>query len=420
MEKLKNMTCVGCSLLCDDIMIETKNGEIEHVYHACGKGFQHIKGIQNEKRFLKGKIRENGEFREVQVQDAIEKAIKLIKNSKRVMIYGLNNSSDETIETALKLAEKLESNVDSSASYYKGDAILEIINQDLSVAPFEEIRDKGDTIILWGTNPSSSHSRLSSRYAILTRGELTQKGKEDRYVTLIDIRRTEMRHLSDYFYQIEPDQDGQLLEALISKIDGKSVPNEPIAGLSKEDIDEIIKTLKRIDLGVIFFGTGLLGSTKRNLPLLMELVKKINARKPVISLMTTPVHANTIGFVKKMKDKTNALNFNFQTKSPKSLVDLLETSEVDLLILVNSDPVEHFPEKITEKIKKLPIISLASHPNLTTRHARIIIPTSMYGIETGGTFHRMDSTEIRIISCLKAPTQVPTEDDVLKEILNSL
>jgi len=420
MGDLKKIICVGCSLLCDDIMIELKDKELEHVYHACSKGYYYLKSLNDSKRHLKSQLKDGNEYKDLEIQDAISKAAEMIKSSKHVLIYGLNNSSNEAIGTAIVLADKIGGSIDSSATYYKGMAIQQILSKKLPVANFKDIMDKGDTILFWGTNPSSSHLRLLSKYVVLTRGELTQKGKEDRNVALIDIFKTQMRRLSDIFLRVNPGEDDQLLQALIDLIDGKPLQAEKIAGIPKSEVEDLTSTLKRIDFGAIFFGSGLFNSNPQNISSLITLVNKLNSDTTKISMIPTAVLTNTVGFCKIMLDKTGSVNYDFDTKSPKSLIEEVGNGNVDLLILVNSDPFEHLPASITEKLKEIPIISLTTHPDLSTKHAELIIPISLFGLEHGGTLNRMDFTEINVQGCLEPPEKVWSEEKILKEIMNKL
>ncbi|MHC1590513.1 MAG: hypothetical protein ACXQS8_00335, partial [Candidatus Helarchaeales archaeon] len=204
MSDLKEVTCTGCSLLCDDVNLELSGSSIEHVYHACSKGYYLFKAWSDGSRLLTPQFREGDDAKLLNMEEAISRASELLKQASRVVIYGLNNSPNETIEAALDLGKKLGATVDSSSTYYKGRAVQAILESGLPVFNFKDLMDRGGRMIFWGSNPSCSHLRLASRYVILTRGELTQKGKEDRYVALIDFQKTQMRRLSDAFLSVKP------------------------------------------------------------------------------------------------------------------------------------------------------------------------------------------------------------------------
>jgi len=97
-KRVKNMQripCTGCSLLCDDIIINSDGILINEVIGACLKGKERFDQITAKNRILSPMIRKNGKLENVSWKDAFEKTIKFLKNSSKAILYGFSNCSCE-------------------------------------------------------------------------------------------------------------------------------------------------------------------------------------------------------------------------------------------------------------------------------------------------------------------------------------
>src|SRR5690606_8205680 len=111
----------------------------------------------------------------------------------------------------------------------------------------------------WGGNPAESHPRHFGRYAVTPKGMFTPNGKRDRYIVLVDVRRTPSAPAANLFLQVKPGRDFELLWALRALVKGRTVkPSiEEVTGVSLEQMTELVERMKNCRYGVLFFGMGL-------------------------------------------------------------------------------------------------------------------------------------------------------------------
>ncbi|MFW9782445.1 MAG: formylmethanofuran dehydrogenase subunit B, partial [Candidatus Heimdallarchaeota archaeon] len=102
---MKRFICSGCSLLCDDIIVKTDGIYIDEVMGACLKGKEKFDLITSQNRILRPIIRQNSEFQNVSWDEALQKTVELIKDSKKLLLYGFSNSSCEAQIKGLELAK---------------------------------------------------------------------------------------------------------------------------------------------------------------------------------------------------------------------------------------------------------------------------------------------------------------------------
>jgi len=419
--------CPGCSLLCDDILIEIENNKIKHVYNACARGNAHFLSHNSENRVSEPLIRKNGKLEAASFDEAINKTIEYLKNAKKPIIYGLICTSCEEQKLAIELAKKIGGIVDTPGSICHIPSLVFLEEKGIQIPSFEDVRDFADFIIFWGCNPSASLLRLFSKYAVLTRGKNTEKGKEDRYVSLIDIRKTETRSISDLFLKINPEEDHILLETLIDGIKGKQIFQD-VAGISQKDIRELILNMKESNFGVIFFGLGFVMSenAQKNLDLLGDLF--IELKKLNLNFYAMPMsgHYNMVGFEKVLEENSDyKINGDFGDGSDLSTDELkfhnlIKDDKCDVILIIGANPLSNLPYSEIKSLKNKKVIIIDPLKNLTSEIADILIPTTFIGIESAGTAYRTDQSKIELVKILEPDLkQVPLEQ-ILSKILEKI
>jgi formylmethanofuran dehydrogenase subunit B len=79
-----------------------------------------------------------------------------------------------------------------------------------------------------------------------------------------------------------------------------------------------------------------------------------------------------------------------------SVTEILRRKDCDSALVVSSDPAAHLPARSVKHLADIPVIQIDPHPNLTTRFAKVVIPSSLVGIEAEGTVYRMDGIPMRL------------------------
>ena len=408
--------CTGCSLLCEDIEAALKDGALSHVKNLCRKGHGHFQAAFTERTLpmIDGQ--------QVSLDRAIAKAAEILRNAKSPLLYGWSNCTLEAQATGIKLAEKLGATIDDTSSFCQGILMERILSGKLPSCTLDDVRNFADTAIFWGSDPSSSHPRHLSRFSYYPRGEKRQKSyEEERTCIVVDVRRSATARLcSNYYFRLEPGGDAQFLEAILAVLEGKI----PKVGDKKKMI-ELSSLLKKTEWGVIFPGLGMVYSLKEKMELFEKLVAKLNE---ITAFKVVPMvgHYNMRGFNELMREKTGFINRvsfkgNAQGGAPAhgpehSVVAAAKTC--DAALVIGSDPLSSLPFGTARALARLPLIAIDPRRSLTTDAAKVVIPSTLSGMEAGGTAVRMDGVKIKFEPIID--TKLLSDEQILSRIMEAI
>jgi formylmethanofuran dehydrogenase subunit B len=407
--------CTGCAMLCDDIEVEAENNKINKVYTACRIGVAHMKEGKGEDIF-------RVDNKPVEEEAAISEAASILRNAKNPLIFGLGASTTETQKIAIELARKINATLDDTSSFCLGDLVEAIIKNEIKTCTLDDVRNKADVMIYWGTDPSDSHPRLLSKYSYFPRGKEKQKGwEEERTAISVDVRKSHTAKIcGNYFFEIPPKGDAEFIDALIAGISGK-LPKTSFNYPPKKLL-ELANILKGAKFGVIFVGRGLIYSLE-NLEPIFKLMKVLN-EKANFHLMPMVGNYNTFGFNQLLFAETGYVNsVKFENGSVKhgpeySVVESLKAKSVDAALIIGSDPFSILPRSIAKNLLEIPIIAIDPYETLTSRNAKVYINTAISGVEAGGSAVRMDGKEVNFEPVIE--TKHPSDETVLKKIMEAL
>lgn len=411
--------CTGCALLCDNIEVELSGDQITKIKTACRKGFSRIMGcIEPMPCMVEGK--------KVDITTAINNAARIIKNAEKPLIFGLGNSTSEAQKQAIELAKRIGAIIDDTSSFCQGPILEAIFHEKIRSCSLDDVRNRADVIVYWGSDPSNSHPRHLSRYSYFPRGEERQRGwEEDRTAIAIDVRKSHTAKIcGEGFYQIPLQADAVFIEALIDALSGK-VPKVPFEYDIKK-ILELANVLKKAQFGVIFAGSGLVYSIK-DMGIMTRLMDKLNE---VSNFHLIPMieHYNTRGFNQNLFDETGCLNrvkfeksenrFEVKNGVDYSIIEVLNTKKIDAALIIGSDPMSSLPRSTAEYLLEILLISIGPCENFTSRVAKVTIPSALSGVECGGSAIRMDGVKVTFEPIIKT-ARLPDEE-ILKRIMEAI
>jgi formylmethanofuran dehydrogenase subunit B len=407
--------CTGCSLLCDDIEVEFEKNKIEKVHTACRLGVAHMKEDKGESVF-------RVDNKTVDEATAINEAVSILKNAKNPMIFGLGASTNETQKIAIELAKKINATLDDPSSFCLGGLVEAIIHEKIKTCTLDDVRNKADVIIFWGTDPSDSHPRHLSKYSYFPRGSEKQRGwEEERTAIAIDVRKSHTAKIcGNYFFQIPPKGDTEFIDALIAGLSGK-LPKTSYNYPPKK-ILELANILKGAKFGVVFVGRGLIYSLE-DLEPLFKLMKVLN-EKANFHLMPMVNNYNTMGFNENLFAETGYVNsVKFENGAVKhgpdySIVESLKAKTVDAALIIGSDPLLILPGAIAKNLLEIPVISVDHCETLISKHAKVYINTTISGVESGGSAIRMDGVKVSFEPVIE--TNHPSDEAILRKITEAL
>ena len=248
--------------------------------------------------------------------------------------------------------------------------------------------------------------------------------REERKLIVIDVRKTRTAEIADYFIQVEPNKDYELLQAFRALIWDEVLEVDVVAGIPVEILEEVADIMMGCRLGVIFFGLGLTMSMgkHRNIDSAISLTRDLNRRTKFL-IMPMRGHFNVTG--------ANTV-FTWQSGYPfavdysrgyprynpgeTSVIDILCRGESDAGLIIASDPVANFPKKAVTHLVNNPLIVIDPHTSPTSLMADVVIPSTFVGIETEGVAYRMDHIPLPMKKIVDAPNGFLSDAEILTRI----
>ena len=428
----ERITCSGCSLLCDDIIIKSDGLIIDEVIGACLKGKERFDQITSKNRFLNPQIKKDGELQKATLDEALEKVIKIIKNSSKPLLYGFSTVSCEAQLKGIHLASVINGFIDSNSTICQGKVLNTLKETGISLTTITEAINKADLLILWGANAAESIPRLLNK-VLFSRGKFRMTGREIKTLIAIDPVKTAsfgVMGVRDVALQIKAGKDIDLIRVLKEECCvADSIPDKGVAGIDSDDLKRLLLHLTGAENGIIFIGQGLLNSQIGNnvIKELLELVQLINVKqqKGRMSVIMLGGHYNMAGFdhvALSNYGKNHSLQFsnNLLVETSETIVSKIEKEDFDCSIIVGTDPISHFPQHLSKKLISKPIVLIDNKQSATSYVADVIIPSSITGIESGGLVYRLDHVPLNLTKIINPPNNVFSDEEIIEKIIKKL
>jgi formylmethanofuran dehydrogenase subunit B len=417
---VKNVACTFCGCLCDDISAEVENNKIVRIRRVCPNGNGLFVNYDPAAR------RPTIAGREVDWEEAVAEAARILVRADSPLIYGLSSTATEAQRKAVQLADWLGAIIDTTSSVCHGPTGLAMQAVGEPSCTLGEVRNRADLLIFWGCNPAASHLRHFSRYSLTPKGTLTPNGRQDRTMIVVDVRPTASTKKADRFLQVQAGDDFEVLTVLRALIQEKEIEADEVGGIPLVQLQDLAERMKTCRYGVIFMGMGLTmsGARQHNVEALFTLTAELNqfARFSVIPMRG---HGNVAGADQVLTWQSGyPFAVSYARGYPQfgpgefSAVDVLAREEVDAALILASDPRAHFPIAAARLLERIPTIILDPMTNLTSQTARVVFPTACYGIDAVGTSYRMDNVPVRLRSILSSVR--PTDEKILDHIIEAV
>jgi formylmethanofuran dehydrogenase subunit B len=467
------VVCPVCGCLCDDIQLTIENNEVVKVKNGCAMCESKFLGHKNEHRCRAPMIRKDGKLVEVSLEEALDKSAEILANANYPILYGWSSTSCEAQRVGIELAEEVGGVLDNTSTVCHGPSILSVQEVGIPTCTLGQVRHRADLIIYWGCDPWSAHPRHLERYTSFTDGrfegsewkgymnkvkasagkkkllsaertELVKNRpvappetpnkppasltKAGRKLIVVDIRKTMTAEMADYFIQVEPKKDYELMLALRALVRDQDLDVDSVAGVPVEYLQELVDAMVSCEFGIIFFGMGLTQSAGklRNINVAISLVRDLNMRTK-FAIMPMRGHFNVAGANTTSTWQTGypyAVDFSLGyprfNPGETSVVDILMRKESDAALVIASDPGSNFPHKAVEHLVKNPLIVIDPHMNVTSLLGDVVFPTAIVGIEVAGTAYRMDHVPLPLKKVIEPPECILSDEEILKRILEKV
>ncbi|MBP2146489.1 formylmethanofuran dehydrogenase subunit B [Methanofollis sp. W23] len=424
---ISDVVCPFCGTLCDDLEVKVSDDgkEILEVYNACVIGTEKFLHSQAEDRLKVPQMQdEEGNSKDVSVDDAVEYTAQMLCNAKKPLMYGWSSTNCEAQSVGHEIAELVGAVVDNTATVCHGTTLIALQDVGVPSCTLGEVKNRADRIVFWGCNPAHAHPRHMSRYSIFPRGFFTGKGHKARKMVVVDPRSTDTAKMADLHMQIEQGRDYELLSALRVAIRGNPLP-ETVAGIPRETIQDVAETLKSGRFVIIFFGMGVTQSLSKNhnIDIAISLTRDLNDYTKA-AIMPMRGHYNVTGSGQVLGWQFGYpfcvdLSRGFARYNPGDSTsnDLLRRGEVDAVFVLGSDPGAHFPISSVKKIAHLPSVCVDPHFTPTSAVCKLHMPVAFVGVEEAGCAYRMDNVPIETRKVVDAPEGMLSDEEFLKRVL---
>jgi len=420
-QTISDVACTVCGCVCDDLRVTVSQGRLTRVEGACRLAepwYASLDGAAPPANCVEGVA--------TAFAAAVEQAAAILRRSRAPLVWGLSRSSTAGQRAAVRLAEQLRANIDTTASICHGPSIMAIQQVGESTCSLGEVRNRADLVVFWGADPAVSHPRHFERYSVDAKGMFVPRGRADRTVVVVDSAATETSALADVFIRAPQDRDFEILWALRQLVRGVELPPSANLGATHDELRRLAELFMSCRYGVVFFGLGLAQSTSghSSVEALLKLVEDLNAhtRFTARRLRIPGDVAGADSVLCWMTGFPFAVNFarGYPRYNPGeySANELLERGEVDACLLVGSESVVDLSARAQQALRRVPTIALdypnAEPPLVPTVQFR----TAVYGVHAAGTAYRMDEIPIPLRQLM--PAELPTDEAVLTAIAERL
>jgi formylmethanofuran dehydrogenase subunit B len=473
MSIVKSVTCPICGCLCDDIELTVEKNQVVKIKNGCAICEAKFLGYRGEHRIKTPLIRKNCKLVPVSMEEAVNAAAKVLENSSYPILYGWSSTSSEAQRVGVELAEEVGGILDNTAVVCHGPSILGVQEVGIPTCTLGQIRHRADLIVYWGCDPWSAHPRHLERYTSFAEGRFegsewknymqklkasagkkkmlsaarievgnTQPrpqtcsvpgmpqtmSKEGRKLIVIDVRKTMSAEMADYYIQVEPNKDYELMQALRVLIRDQELDVDKVAGVPVEYLKQVADALVNCEFGVIFFGMGLTQTAGkfRNIEVAISLVRDLNMRTKFL-IMPMRGHFNVSGAnIVSSWQSGYPYGVDFSSGYPRynpgetTCMDVLLREENDSSLVIASDPAANFPKKAVENMIKHPLIVIDPHMNATSMIGDIVFPSAFVGIEVEGTAYRMDNVPLPLKKIVEPPKGILSDEEILTKILEEV
>jgi formylmethanofuran dehydrogenase subunit B len=420
-QTFSDVACTVCGCVCDDLELVVKDDRILQAKGACKLAEPWFAAL-NDRRPAAASVEGQATTHEA----AIERAARILRESTNPLVFGLSRSSTRGQRAAVRLAEVLRGNIDTTASVCHGPSIMAMQQVGESTCSLGEVRNRADLVIFWGANPAESHPRHFERYSVDPAGELVPRGRQDRTIVVVDTKPTATSQQADVFLQVKPDRDFELIWALRQIIAGQNPRASSDTGIPLEAAHDLARTMTSCRYGVVFFGLGLAqrGFGHATVEALLRLVEDLNAhtRFAARRLRVPGDVAGADGVLCWQTGFAFAVNFTrgFPRYNPGEFTanELSARSEIDACLLVGSESVGLLGATAQATLRRIPTIVL-DYPHVEAPlQPTVQFTTAIYGIHAPGTAYRMDEIPIPLRRLMASPYK--TDDEILTELLQRI
>ena len=404
--------------MCDDIDLTVEGHQIIEAKRACvlGNGWFLNHDIEDRPACLI-----HGQ--PASVADGIEKAA--ADSGQRQVSARLwpVRHDGESQRVAVGIADWIGGNVDTTTSVCHGPSGMAFQGVGEVTASLGEVRNRGDLIMFWGSNPAESHPRHFTKYSLMPKGQFLPNGRKDRTAVIVDVRKTKSAKAADIFIQIKPRADFEglwTLRALANDIELDPAQVEADTGVPLATWQDLMNRMKRAKFGVLFFGMGVTMTRGKhaNSEAVLALTRDMNKHTRFVCKPNRG-HGNVTG-----ADNVVTWRTGYPVRrQPGPRLSALQSGRIHGRRRAGPRRSRRRPDRRQRPDGQLqpagprapevafPTSRSTRKRSPTTRHAAVAFTVATYGINVPGTVYRMDDVPIPLRPAFDSP--FPSDFEIL-------
>ncbi|WP_146118763.1 hypothetical protein [Blastopirellula marina] len=415
-----DVPCPGCGCLCDDLTVETKDGQVTSVRPACGLST----GYLQAPLATAADCRIDGQ--PASIAEAIEVAATRLRNAQAPLFFGLGETTSEVVRKVVDLADRVGGILDASHPTFFDPSGRILQTTGMVTCSLGEIRHRADLVVFWGCDPKTTHPRHWQRYSVEPTGRFIPHGRADRQV--VGIGQPNATTAScDTFISLQQDQQIAALHALTSWAQAKPRNETALHTQLAEASEPLAKLHQQIQAAkyfVIVLGEGFLRRDLRRVPLelLAQYLRPLHelTRGAISILRPGP---NWVGAGGVVASRTGypgsaSLTQGIPQFDPdnNSAVKLLAQERVDAAMLLAGSWRQDLPEEAAKRLAAIPTITLGHQVDWQPGEKEIFLPIARPGVSDQGTMSRLDDMPLPLRTLVSA--EVPSAKEIVQAILD--
>jgi formylmethanofuran dehydrogenase subunit B len=379
------VTCAGCALLCDDVLVSDATGDVR-LTPECPLG---AAWFSERVRTAPDSVAATINGQPAEVDAALGRAAELLREARRPLLGGFDRATVEDARAAVALADRLGAvlAVGRPTDSWAGAPAIPL--RGVSTATLGEIRDRSGVVVIWREDPARTHPRLLER--------LRLDGGAERTLVVVDDADTATAGRADLRLRWPRERD---LEALIAvHMMVRTCPPRPPLADRGDDLGGLYERLVAVPHAAFIYGSGLTavaGGQRRALAL-HELVRALGRERHVVTLELPRAPGTRSADDVLAWQSGYGGNVDFAGGHPELLTATEPLDDVDVTLLVEPG---------------------AGGAVVAGPRDEVWIGTAAPGIEAGGTMHRLDGVPLT----LQAPHEngAPTAAALLTRLLEEV
>ncbi len=218
---VEQVTCLGCGCACDDLAVRVEGGRIVDIAPPCPLGQTWFGDGMVPDRILRGSAT-------ISLDEAIAGAADLLSEAAgKVLVYVGTDLTTQAHRVALAIADLLGAVVDQSTSEAAAAGLLAAQRRGRATATLGEIRNRADTVLFWGIDPSVRYPRYLSRYALEPVGTHVPGGRRARTVIAVSVGADRAPKEANLRVALEPQDEIAALSVLRATVLGNTLGDLP-------------------------------------------------------------------------------------------------------------------------------------------------------------------------------------------------